>query len=59
MEFDSGTSRQAPARSPSGSETTSRASSDRSCSSGLSGYWWRSVDMSVLWNSDRDCLALE
>ena len=36
---DSGISRQAPCRSPSGSETTSRASSDTPCSTGLSGYW--------------------
>ena len=37
-QLDSGTSFHAPARSPSGSETTSRVSSESSCSNGLSGY---------------------
>ena len=37
-----------PGRSPSGSETTSRDSSERSCRTGLSGYWCRSVCTSVL-----------
>ena len=55
----SGTSRQAPRRSPSGSETTSRASSESSWSSGLSGYCSRRVETSVLWNSDRDRPSLE
>ena len=31
-----------------------RASSERLWSAGLSGYWSRSVDTSVLWNSERD-----
>jgi hypothetical protein len=45
---DSGTSFQAPARSPSGSEATSRDSSETSRRYGLSGYWARSVATSVL-----------
>ena len=56
---DSGTSRQAPCRSPSGSDTISRVSSESWCSVGLSGYWWRSVETSVLWNSEREQPVLE
>ena len=56
---DSGTSCHAPRSPPSGSDTTSRASSDTPCSTGFSGYWWRSVETSVLRNSDRDRWSLE
>ena len=57
--IDSGTSRQAPSRSPSGSETTSRVSSETSWRSAMSGYRSRSIMMSVLWNSERELPSLE
>ena len=56
---DSGTSRHAPFRSPSGSDTTTRVSSDTRWRSGLSGYWCRRVEMSVLWKSERERPSLE
>jgi hypothetical protein len=56
---DSGTSSHAPWRSPKGSDTTRRASSESPCSRTLSGKWACKVEMSVLRNSDRETPSLE
>src|SRR5262249_45048682 len=56
---DSGTSFQAPGRSPSGSETTSLDSSSSPWSSSFSGYISRSVLTSVLKKRERDFPSLE
>jgi hypothetical protein len=58
-QLDSGTSFQAPARSPSGSETISLDSSETSWKIGLSGYWRRNVATSVEKKSERDTPSLE
>ncbi len=58
-QLDSGTSFHAPARSPSGSETTSLASAESWWSTGLSGYWCLSVVTSVEKKSERDLPSLE
>ena len=58
-QLDSGTSFQAPC------EVAERLRDDEprlvgsSCSTGLSGYWWRSVCTSVLKKSDRELPSLE
>ena len=55
----SGTSFQAPARSPSGSDTITRVSPESWWSKGTSGYWARSVSTAVLKNNDREAPSLE
>ena len=57
--WDSGTSFHAPARSPSGSETTTLVSSPSAASSLLSGYISLSASMRVLKYSDRESRSLE